>query len=208
MENIQIDNNIQLIAEKTFYLTKDMPFPPAIGFCSATHGEGTTTVLTRIAIAANSENNRKLLMIDTCKDGGLSQIFGKKGCKGLRDMAAGQAKASKIILECSSPGLFLVPAGTAPLNPGPSDVETLLKDSGTEWDAIFFDLPAVLSSVTAMEFATYLNALIMIVEAHTTRKETIMLAKEELEASAPGKLKGCLMNKRKYIIPQVLYNLL
>ncbi len=208
MENIQIDNNIKLIAEKTFYLAKDMPHPPAIGFCSATHGEGTTTVLTCIALAANSEHNRKLLMIDTCRDGGLSQLFGKKESKGLRDLAAGQANASEIIIECSSPGLFLVPAGTSPVNPTPMDVETLLKDSGAEWDAIFFDLPAVLSSVTALEFATFLNALILIVEAHSTRKETIMLAKEELEGSAPGKLKGCLMNKRKYIIPQVLYNLL
>ena len=72
------------------------------------------------------------------------------------------------------------------------------------FDYVFLDCSALKTSDTAVLFAPAVDGVIVVVEAEQTRKHEVRNALNMIEL-ANGNLLGCVLNKRRYSIPQWIY---
>jgi hypothetical protein len=78
----------------------------------------------------------------------------------------------------------------------------------TNFDFVLIDCPAVAGSLQTLRWADASDGVFLVVEAGVTRSDEIEAAERAL-ASVPGKrLKGIILNRRTYPIPNCVYNLL
>lgn len=177
----------------------------AVGFVSSVAGEGTTSVLLAVARATLMEE-KKVLVVDAGRNGTLSAMLGAEGKKWTKDHPGLAEGAGHMVCETPHPGLSLLPlcGRTDRLSAG-YDWKALIHSLKAEWDAVFFDLPAVMNSTLAAGIASDLDGLVMVVSAHTTRKEVLLKAAGELRQFGGGTLLGTVLNRRKFFIPQMLY---
>lgn len=209
MTSSTIDNNsnVALIAEKIFLLAQSLPNPPIIGFIAARKGEGTTFTIKKTALAAANIHQKTTMLIDCCRDRGLSREFGIEQEPGIRELSSDSVTVSNIVKDIQE-GIYVVPSGNPDISIALHGLSALLSDSGVEPDAFFLDLPPVLNSTTAFEISSMINGFIMVVEAHKTRREIVLRAREELMAHSGKELMGCILNRRKFIIPKALYDMI
>lgn len=73
------------------------------------------------------------------------------------------------------------------------------------FDYVFLDCSALQTSDTAALFAPSVDGVVVVVEAERTRKEQVHNAMNTIE-TAKGNLLGCVLNKRRYSIPQWIYS--
>ena len=73
------------------------------------------------------------------------------------------------------------------------------------FDYVFLDCSALKTSDTAALFAPSVDGVVVVVEAERTRKEQVRNALNAIE-TANGNLLGCVLNKRRYSIPQWIYS--
>jgi Mrp family chromosome partitioning ATPase len=69
------------------------------------------------------------------------------------------------------------------------------------------DCPALQISSDALSIASLVDGVVLVVEADRTKKTQIRNA-ERLIESAGGRILGLVLNKRRYLVPEFLYNLL
>lgn len=72
------------------------------------------------------------------------------------------------------------------------------------FDYVLLDCSALKTSDTAALFAPSVDGVVVVVEAERTRKEQVRNALNTIE-TANGNLLGCVLNKRRYSIPQWIY---
>lgn len=73
------------------------------------------------------------------------------------------------------------------------------------FDYVLLDCSALKTSDTAALFAPSVDGVVVVVEAERTRKEQVQNALNTIE-TAKGNLLGCVLNKRRYSIPQWIYS--
>jgi Mrp family chromosome partitioning ATPase len=73
------------------------------------------------------------------------------------------------------------------------------------FDYVFLDCSALKTSDAAALFASEVEGVVVVVEAERTRKEQVQNALKTIE-TAKGNLLGCVLNKRRYSIPQWIYS--
>ena len=73
------------------------------------------------------------------------------------------------------------------------------------FDYVFLDCSSLKTSDTAALFASAVEGVVVVVEAERTRKEQVQNALKTIE-TAKGNLLGCVLNKRRYAIPQWIYS--
>ena len=113
------------------------------------------------------------------------------------------------VLECDEeqpsdpidPSQALVPltAGSE-LDQGISNLQTLKYS----YDYILVDCPSIQESGDAAFFASAVDGVVLVVEAESTRKEQVRSALNTIEMAEANVL-GCVLNKRRYPIPNWIY---
>ncbi|CAN5228072.1 N/A [soil metagenome] len=73
------------------------------------------------------------------------------------------------------------------------------------FDYVLLDCEALKISDIAALFAPAVDGTVIVVEAEKTRKEEVQNALNTIE-TAKGNLLGCVLNKRRYSIPQWIYS--
>jgi len=73
------------------------------------------------------------------------------------------------------------------------------------FDYVFLDCSALKKSDAAALFAPSVDGVVVVVEAERTKKEQVRNALNTIE-TANGNLLGCVLNKRRYSIPQWIYS--
>lgn len=73
------------------------------------------------------------------------------------------------------------------------------------FDYVFLDCSALKTSDTAALLAPAVDGVVVVVEAERTRKEQVRNALNTIE-TAKGNLLGCVLNKRRYSIPNWIYS--
>jgi Mrp family chromosome partitioning ATPase len=117
----------------------------------------------------------------------------------------------KYAQKTSIENLSVITAGSAV-----ADLPPLLQPHGlpakmlelrSHFDFVLIDTEPIQSNPTAVSLSRLADGAILIVEADTTRCNTALNAKKELEL-ANAKLIGAVLNNRKFPIPKLLYSLL
>lgn len=73
------------------------------------------------------------------------------------------------------------------------------------FDYVFLDCSALKTSDTASLFAPAVDGMVLVVEAERTRKEQVRNALNTIDM-VNGNLLGCVLNKRRYPVPQWIYS--
>ncbi len=72
------------------------------------------------------------------------------------------------------------------------------------FDFILLDCSSLSASADAVMFASAVDGVVVVVEADRTRKDKVRNAISKIQ-NAEGNFLGCVLNKRKYIVPNWIY---
>lgn len=174
--------------------------------CSATTGEGVSTVAAVVAASLATERTKRVLLVDfNFRDPprGLLAIAGKPG---MADVAPDQIETA--VIKSDLDRLWLLPRGVANANvaavldrPGLS--EALQRLAGA-YDYVLLDAPAVLAHPDALVLGRLGVHALVVVDSQATRVEVLGEAVNRLTAVG-SRVAGGVMNFRKYYVPNAIY---
>ncbi len=164
-------------------------------FIAAHTGEGTSTVATAFAQALHDTGKRVLLITNEERMSGIVEA-----------VQAGQDISS--VLTCDEAGFW---TGTWASIPEALAQSAKLVEDPQFWkvlensfDVVLIDSPPLREAHEGVAYAQASHATILVVEAERTRKQVVEHLRDTLTA-AGAKIAGVVLNKRKFHIPQTVY---
>jgi uncharacterized protein involved in exopolysaccharide biosynthesis len=180
----------------------------AIALTSCHPQEGVTTASAFIAAQIAQRGEGRILLIDAnCPSPGQHILFGTKLSPGLADLGNSPRSALTCIQPTSIECLDMLCAGNNGQRLAAASLKTFsecLPLLRREYSIIICDLPALLENSPAMQIASLVDGVVLVVEAEKTRWEVIHKAKDTL-GNAGANVFGVLLNKRRLPIPEWLY---
>ncbi len=176
--------------------------PKVITFIAAKPKEGTTTVARLFAQALYSETAQDILLVEVSA---LSQQMKPK--LELIEAAASNDHAVTVfnsispgISSCSwtSSNARYAQAGNVMQN------HEFWKTLQGKFEFILIDAPSLQSTPDGISFARTSDITVLVVEAEVTRKQVIEHLRDTL-AAAGAKIAGVVLNKRRFYIPEKIY---
>jgi protein-tyrosine kinase len=129
--------------------------------------------------------------------------------KGLRDVLLQDLPIRQYALQLQPKNLWLLPGG-----PHDGDLSQILHSEKArarllefraEFQHVLISAPAVTRDPAVTTLGQLSDGLVLVIEAHATRREVARKVKENLE-QAHVKLLGAVLNNRRFPIPSVLYD--
>lgn len=166
-------------------------------FTSAAPGEGKSTASANTAVVFAQEGKKVLLIDGDLRKPTTHYTFSRMNATGLSNLLTRQWELDDIIQQTDIEGLDLITSGPIPPNPaellGSKTMETLLEKLKEKYDLLIFDAPPVLSVTDAQILSNKCDGTILVLNAGTTEKDSILKAKESLESSQANLL-GTILN--------------
>ena len=183
----------------------------SILFCSPGRHEGTSTVLIHFAQTLAVEGNRVLLVDGDLRNPFLHQAFHLPRENGLTEMIFSGSSfqhLDQIIKATTLDNLWVITSGQPYPNPN-SILESgylgVLTDRlKNQWDWVLFDCPPVNSYSDSVAMVRMADGIVLVVQAEKTRWETVRSAQQRLE-NCGGRILGVVLNKRRFHIPDWIY---
>jgi capsular exopolysaccharide synthesis family protein len=163
---------------------------------SAARGEGKTVVATNLAIAL-AKNHRRVLLIDAdMRDPGVHELFAQPRDPGLSNVLRGEVHFDVALRPTNTPGLELMPAGPVPSDPtellGSPAFKKLLATADGTFHYVIIDSPPVMAVADAVVAAHDAAAVLFVVGADMTTRESARLAVEQLRSVGAHVIGGVL----------------
>ncbi|WP_420993039.1 polysaccharide biosynthesis tyrosine autokinase [Cupriavidus sp. 30B13] len=163
---------------------------------SASAGAGKTFGAVNLAVLAAEAGMRVLLVDGDLRRARVAGQFGLEGMPGLADLLCGTLALHDAIRPTAVPGLWLLAAGTRPVNPSellmlPALRELLLTcDAG--FDLILVDTPPILAVADAALVGRLAGSTLLFVRADCTPQEKVTEALKQLERAHANVIGGVL----------------
>jgi capsular exopolysaccharide synthesis family protein len=208
-----LTDNQSLAAEKFRFvgitlqhLRRDRPLKKVL-ITSSIPQEGKTTVSANLACAlARTTQQRTLLIEGDVRRASLSQIFGVERIPGICEYLQGERNLVTSIYHLEGPGLWFLPAGTAPTNPLDllqSDKLPALMDQLTRlFDWIVIDSPPLMPLADTSVWMRVSDGILLVTRQGISEKRQL---ERGLEALEPKKVIGALLNGSKRTLPSDYY---
>lgn len=179
----------------------------ALGIVSSVAGEGASSVLLGFARTLAGDERLRILVVDADGEGmELSRRWAAPGSRGWSDLASPE-DAPSMVLPIAAGNVDLMPFGShAAISPAAA-AELLVESVrrvAERYDYVLFDCGSVLGTPSTRYLAGALDGLLLVVHASSTRREICQKALEELQKSQASVL-GVVLNRRQYLIPEVIY---
>ena len=161
---------------------------------STGEGDGKSTTVANLAVTLARAQLRVALVDLDLRHPGIDALFGLDGRPGLTNVTAGELTLTDALNEIDvrpdAPAdggqLQVLTAGPAPTDPGEllssAFVANVLFGLKRRSDVLLIDSPPMLAVGDAMSIATQTDALLLVVDANTVRRETLAEARRVLEA--------------------------
>lgn len=178
--------------------------PRLISLTSCYRGEGVSTVASNLAVTL-SHHGRVLLVDANLHHPSLHRIFKVELTPGLAETL----ESGQVAITVAGHNFDVLAAGqmngSLPrMVESPERLADVLKEYKEQYRFVIFDSPAVNESSAAVRLASLVDAVILVVEAERTRRETVLRVKEQLQ-QVEAKILGVVLNKRRFPIPGILY---
>ena len=165
---------------------------------SSAPGEGKTIVSSNLAVALAQAGHRVLLVDCDMRKPRVHDIFSCEAAPGLSNLLVGNSPASEAIRESSTPGLWLMPAGTHPPNPAELLGSKRFRDFTAfllqHFDWILLDTPPVMAVTDASIVASMSSGVLFVVGAEMTSRRIAQRALEQIELGQ-AKFLGVVLNR-------------
>ncbi|WP_251671013.1 MULTISPECIES: CpsD/CapB family tyrosine-protein kinase [unclassified Sporosarcina] len=166
-------------------------------FTSAAPGEGKSTSSANTAVVFAQEGKKVLLIDSDMRKPTTHYTFSRMNATGLSNLLTRQWEIDDVIQQTDIDGLDLITSGPIPPNPaellGSKAMDTLIGKLKEKYDLLIFDAPPVLSVTDAQILSNICDGTILVLNAGTTEKDSIVKAKEALESSKANIL-GTILN--------------
>ena len=172
--------------------------PRSLLITSASPSEGKTTAAVTIARNFSQIGKRVLLIDSDMRKPSMHKKMGIDNEVGLSNYLAGAAALEAVIRDTDYPGLYVVTTGPLPPNPAEllhdDNMRQLLAHGMAHFDQVIIDGPPVMGLADAPILSSFVEGVMLVVEAGATRKVVAANAVKRL-LSARARLVGVLINK-------------
>lgn len=175
-------------------------------FTSCFDGDGKTISALYAAWGLANQGERVLLIDTHFTKPGLQRYFPDAG-PGFAEVIAGGVPLEEALHATDHKELEYISAGTLPLGAHITDtaMQDILAALKPYYKYIILDGCSVFSSSEATRMAPVVDGMILVVTCEQTRWEAAQSAEEKISNSG-GNLLGISMNRRKFYIPNRIYN--
>ncbi len=186
------------------------PSPRIIGFASSGRGEGTSTSVAMLGAYLAGRNATVLLVDANPHHPSLHTIAKVDERPGLSELVAGDIDLRAAATPTALPDLFILTNGASASSSSggevvPAAIHERLLQYATIFDYVLVDCPPINAYGDAAAIAAACEAVILVIDGNHTRREAAVASKALL-ARANCSILGVFMNKRKFHIPQFLYD--
>ena len=199
------DQMVQLV-DRVFLFPHSVT-PRILAFSNVDVGTGSSEVCLNVGKLLAERGSGNVCIIDANgKQSLLSRLFATDGLRGLADVINITDGCEDCLIQLGDGHLWLLPAGSAGENSwtfSPDRFQARLTELRKHFDYILIDAPAA-TAASAVLLGQAADGVIMVIEAHRTRRETALTAKEALEAAHIPVI-GAVLNNRTFPIPEVVY---
>jgi Mrp family chromosome partitioning ATPase len=177
-------------------------------FCGVDQAKGSTLLCAQVARSLAEQVQSQVCIVDAnLRANATSSLFDLLGRDGTP-----QAKLNDQATTCQrvTDNLWLASRDSLPLNggiPALDQMRVKIKDLGGEFDFIVINAPPIGLYSDATLLGQVAKGVVLVLEAHSTRRSTARKAKLALEAANVLVL-GTVFNNRKFPIPESLYRML
>jgi Mrp family chromosome partitioning ATPase len=199
---------VDKLVQRIFLTSNGNGTARAVAFCGIGHGDGASWICAQVALAVAAQGATSVCAVDAnLRSPGLHSHLGTANRHGLAE-AIRQGGPIREYLELGPrANLSVLPAGVN------ADSSLLLiserlrervAELRAEFHCLIFDAPPAGHANDAAVLGGMLDGVVLVVGAHTTRRETARKAKENLEKEHV-RLLGTVLNGRTFPIPDALY---
>lgn len=164
---------------------------------SASPREGKTTTVASIGTVMAQSGTRVLLVDTDMRRPRLHTVWGFSTSVGLSSLLLGEATADEAIKQTPVENLFVLPSGPVPPNPTElmhtERFQEVLRELGDRFDRIIFDSPPITPVTDASILSGFVDGVMLVVKAGSTRKELLGRAIERLR-SVRSNIVGVVLN--------------
>ena len=180
-----------------------------LSICSPTPKEGSSTVALNLAASLAKENGRRVVLVDAnLRHPSLHSNLNVPVSPGFSDVIHEDANLHEAIMQSVIANLSVLTSGSSSPNPmvvlESPKLDNLIGALKREFDWIVFDCAPVNMYPDSAVLAARLDRVVLVVQAENKRAEVAIQAKEHLEG-AGAKIMGAVLNRRRYIIPEIIY---
>ena len=186
-----------------------------LAFASCDSGEGVTSIAANFAATMASESRRRVLLIDAdLRMPSLQSIF-DEGSKSVmlrnQEAAAPHVEDNNLLWRISkvNKNMDVLMVHRTQSNPvrifEASWFNNRLNSIRERYDVVIIDAPPLNSASGALVLATKADGMVLVLESGKVRKQVIQRNIDVLLDTGVNLL-GVVMNKRKYPIPEFIYN--
>ena len=158
--------------------------------------EGKSTTCANLGAVLAQAGNSTLLIDADLRTPRLHKFFGIRNMRGVMNVLSGENKLSEVLVE-PLPSLSIVPTGPIPSNPsellGSDRFASLIEEARELFDYVVLDSPPVGLVPDPVVVATQADAVLLVVDAQGTRKESLRKAMRSLQSVGANVL-GTVMN--------------
>jgi polysaccharide biosynthesis transport protein len=175
------------------------------------HNGSTTTAVNLALVLAWDLIDHRILMVDAnLADPSVHQAFGLSREPGLLNYLTEELDLQQVVQPTTRPNLEVIAIGKPATQVlSPFDLlkfATFLEEVRSRYNFVLFDSAPIQRSSDSLTISTKVDGAILVTEANHTRYETIISIENYLHGNA--KVLGIVLNKRRFVIPKVLYNII
>jgi Mrp family chromosome partitioning ATPase len=148
-----------------------------------------------LALALAQEGRRVLLVDASPQEPSLHTLFNLGAGPGFAELLEGGAAAG-VTPTAVGDGLWVLPAGSGALRPGPEALAPATAHLAAAYDTVIYHATALARSTTALQLARQVGTLIFTVRAGVDRPEPLRRMREALERAGVTVLGFALVEER------------
>jgi Mrp family chromosome partitioning ATPase len=201
-----LDEEIRLVQQ--VFLSTRSPRRPTVLFAGVERHADGAAICARAATILAAQSERKVCLVDAdLRQPALHRLCSVEGALGLANLLREGVPLSLVTQEVS-PRLWLMPAGSAGGGPhtfgAPERLRSALSELRERFDTVLVSAPPFQGSAESLLLSQLSDGVVLVVEAHATRRKRARKVKESLD-SAQVPVLGVVLNNRTFPIPEALY---
>jgi Mrp family chromosome partitioning ATPase len=192
------------------FLTGAPGAPRLVVFTGVDYGNGCSWVCARAAEALAAHVDGTVCVVEAnLNTQSLHRYFGVTKGGGAADAALKRGPIHNLAQSIRGTNLWLMPGQALCSDTGgsmsPEHLKARFAELGSEFHYVLVDAPPAGENSESLVFGRLADGVVLVVEAHATRREAARKVKENLEA-ANVRLLGAVLNKRRFPIPEAIYS--
>jgi Mrp family chromosome partitioning ATPase len=201
-------DEVARLAQRIFLLSREGKGPRAVAFCGVEHGDGATWICAHAARAVAAHGSGTVCAVDlNLRSPALHSYLGATNHCGLADSLRQEGPIRKFLEPGPDSNLWVLASGSdgdPMLLLNSERFRERMVELRAEFDYLILDVPPASHSSDSAVLGELIDGVVLVVGAHSTRRETARKAKENLQ-KGHVLLLGSVLNRRTFPIPEALY---